>query len=104
MSVLVTSFCILWFRDPRLDYTLLSCAYHLFRLFSTIPHFYAQLVIKDGPEKLESSKEKVFSWCSKNIDVCSAAYNPSHKLLRQMRKMVLFRLATSNVKLLLETI
>ena len=31
-------------------------------------------------------------------------YNPSHKLLRPMRKMVLFRLATSNVKLLLETI
>ena len=33
-----------------------------------------------------------------------ATYNPSHKLLRLMRKMVLFRLATSNVKLLLETI
>ena len=31
-------------------------------------------------------------------------YNPSHKLLRPVRKMVLFRLATSNVKLLLETI
>ena len=31
-------------------------------------------------------------------------HNPSQKLLRQMRKTVLFRLATSNVKLFLETI
>ena len=31
-------------------------------------------------------------------------YNPSHKLSRQMRKMVLFRLATSNVKPFLMTI
>ena len=30
--------------------------------------------------------------------------NPSHKLLRPMQKMVLFRFSTSNVKLVLETI
>ena len=38
------------------------------------------------------------------VNEMSKTYNPSHKLLRQMRKMVLFRLATSNVKLILETI
>ena len=35
---------------------------------------------------------------------CKYIYNPSQKLSRQMRKTVLFRLATSNVKPFLMTI
>ena len=83
-------------------------------------HIQNQNILKENKNKIKTSREKRYKEKSciireqlngnlrrlheiaqeKGVSNC----NPSHKLLRQMRKMVLFRLATSNVKLLLETI